>query len=89
MKKNITKESAIRYLQDTSDSISSLIKFIIARVRDFSIFDFALMKLCLISFGLYLGSKFAAFFKKFRIVLFMWFIFSSLYMIWRIFISED
>lgn len=85
----ISRETVTRYAQDASDSISSLVKFIVARAKDFSILDFALLKLCLVSFSLYIGSKFAEFFKKFRFILFISFIFSSIYMLWRVFINED
>lgn len=85
----ITRENIIRYAQDASDSLSNIIKFVLARVRDFSLFDFALMKLCLVSFGLYVGSKFSEFFKKFRVFLFISFIISSFYMLWRVFIRRD
>lgn len=85
----ITKETITRYAQDTSDAFTSLIKFMLARAKDFSLLDFALFKLCLVSFGLYIGSKFAEFFKKFRIVILISFIISYAYMLWRIFIRED
>lgn len=85
----ITKENVTRYAQDTSDCIVSFVKFLVARARDFSVLDFALFKLCLISFGICIGSKFAKFFKKFRIVLLISFIVSYAYMIWRVFIRED
>lgn len=89
MKKELTRETALRYVQDTSDSICSLVKFILARARDFSILDFALFKLCLVSFGLYIGSKFSEFFKKFRFVILISFFISYIYMLWRVFIRED
>ncbi|HIV62467.1 MAG TPA: hypothetical protein H9746_06480 [Candidatus Butyricicoccus avistercoris] len=85
----ITRETITRYAQDTSDAFTSLIKFMLARAKDFSVLDFALFKLCLVSFGLYIGSKFAEFFKKFRIVILISFIISYAYMLWRIFIRED
>ena len=85
----ITKETITRYAQDTSDAFTSLIKFMLARAKDFSLLDFALFKLCLVSFGLYIGSKFAEFFKKFRIVILISFIISYAYMLWSIFIRED
>lgn len=85
----ITRETITRYAQDTSDAFTSLIKFMLARAKDFSVLDFALFKLCLVSFGLYIGSKFAEFFKKFRIVILISFIISYAYMLWRIFIHED
>ena len=89
MKEIITKENVTRCAQDASDYIVSLIKFVVARAKDFSVLDFALLKLCLVSFGLYIGSKFAEFFKKFRIVILISFIISYAYMLWRIFIRED
>ena len=85
----ITRETITRYAQDSSDAFTSLIKFMLARAKDFSVLDFALFKLCLVSFGLYIGSKFAEFFKKFRIVILISFIISCVYMLWRIFIRED
>ncbi len=85
----ITRETITRYAQDSSDAFTSLIKFMLARAKDFSVLDFALFKLCLVSFGLYIGSKFAEFFKKFRIVILISFIISYAYMLWRIFIRED
>ncbi len=89
MKEIITKENVTRCAQDASDYIVSLIKFVVARAKDFSALDFALLKLCLVSFGLYIGSKFAEFFKKFRFVLLISFFISYIYMLWRIFIRED
>ena len=52
MKEIITKENVTRCAQDASDYIVSLIKFVVARAKDFSVLDFALLKLCLVSFGL-------------------------------------
>lgn len=85
----LTKENVIRYAQDTSDFFCSFVKFVIARTHDFSLFDFAVLKLCLVSFGLYLGSKFANFFKKFHFIIFISFILSTIYMLWRVFMRKD
>lgn len=86
---NIKKDTVTNCVKDIYMSICAFFKFILARVHEFSTFDFALMKLCLISFGLCLGSKFTNFFKKFRFVLLIGFILSFIYLIWRVFIRED
>ena len=37
------------------------------KARGFSMFDFAVFKICMLSFGLWLGACFAKFFKKFPV----------------------
>lgn len=66
-----------------------LANFTVERTQGFNMLDFAVLKICLLSFGLWLGSKFADFLKRYRLFLFLGFLFSYVYLIWRIFLSDQ
>lgn len=59
------------------------------KARGFSPFDFAICKVCLLSFGVWLGAQFSKFFKRFRVFLFFSFVASYIYLIWRLFLSDN
>lgn len=59
--------------------------YAMGKAHSFSVFDFAVLKVCMLSLGLWLGSCFAKFFKKFRGALFVLFAASWMYLFWRIF----
>lgn len=65
------------------------VHYSVERAREFGFFEFAMFKLCLLSLGLWLGSLFASFFKRFRVVLFIGFVASYIYLIWRLFFRDD
>ena len=69
--------------------VSASMEYALEKSRSFNILDFAVFKFGLVSLGLWLGATFSGFFKKFRGVLFLGFIVSYIFLIWRIFFRED
>ncbi len=65
-----------------------LMHLLLERSRGFSLLDFAVLKVCLISFGIWLGAQFSKFFKRFRVFVFLGFIASYIYLIWRLFLRS-
>ncbi len=55
----------------------------------FSLIEFFIYETCLLSFGLWLGTCFSKFFKKFRAIIFAAFAATWLYLLWRVFFDED
>lgn len=89
--KNLTfsKNQIVYFFKIIFSNICKIIRFSFMRIREFSNSDFALVKLCLLSFGLWIGTKFSDFLKKFRIIIFITFITSAIYILWRIFVCDD
>lgn len=77
------------YANDAKGYASRWSNFALGRAREFSLFDFAVFKLCLLSLGIWLGACFSKFFKKFRGVLFVLFAASWIYLAWQIFFDEE
>lgn len=65
-----------------------LLNYLMETAHRFSVLDFALFKVCLLSLGIWLGSQFSKFFKRFRVFVFLGFIASYVYLIWRLFLRE-
>ncbi len=82
-------KTAYEYAGTASSRASDFVQYLLDRARGFSAFDFAVCKVCLLSLGLWLGTLFASFFKRFRVFIFLGFIFSYLYLIWRVFLRND
>lgn len=59
------------------------------RARGFTLFDFSIYEFCLLSLGVWIGSRFARFFKRFRALVFLGFLASWVYLIWRVFLRRD
>ena len=59
------------------------------KIRGFSLIEFFIYETCLLSFGLWLGTCFSKFFKKFRAIIFAAFAATWLYLLWRVFFDED
>lgn len=59
------------------------------KARGFSMLDFAFLKVCLLSVGIWMGSQFSRFFRRFRIVVFLGFVVSYIYLIWRLFLRDE
>lgn len=72
-------------LCDCFDSWSEFIDFLMARARRFSVLDWGMLKLCLVSFGAILGSTFTGFFRRLRPLLMLAFLGAWVYTMWRIF----
>lgn len=65
-----------------------LIDFMISRVTAFSIFDWGIFKICLISFGVLLGTLYNKLFKKLAPLVAVVFIATWVYMLWRVLFCE-
>ena len=78
-------EQMLRYADDARNQAGRWTDYAVSKAQNFSVFDFAIFKVCLLSLGLGLGTCFSRFFKKFRGVLFVAFAASWLYLFWRIF----
>lgn len=61
----------------------------VEKAREFSLLDFAFLKVCLLSLGLWLGATCSRFFRRFRVVIFFGFVLSYVYLIWRIFLHDE
>lgn len=77
------------WVRTTAIKADDVINYSVERARDFGVLEFAMLKVCLLSFGLWVGSLFASFFKRFRWVLFIGFMVSSLYLIWHLFFRNE
>lgn len=82
-------EQMLRYADDARTQAGRWTDFAITKAHSFSVLDYAVFKVCLLSLGLWLGSCFSRFFKKFRVALFVAFTASWLYMLWRVFFDCD
>lgn len=71
------------------DRADDFAQYSVEKARTFSVLDFAFLKVCILSLGIWLGSMFSKFFRRFRVVVFFGFVISYLYLIWRIFFRED
>lgn len=78
-------EQMLRYADDARSQAGRWTDYAVSKAQTFSVLDFAIFKVCLLSLGLWLGTCFSRFFKKFRGVLFVAFAASWLYLFWRIF----
>ncbi|MEG1774259.1 MAG: hypothetical protein RR320_05340 [Oscillospiraceae bacterium] len=67
----------------------TMIDYMLARSRNFGLADWAMFKLCLVSFGVLIGSTFSNFFKKLRPLMTVLFCAGWVYMVWRVFLCED
>ena len=82
-------EQMLGYADDARRQASRWTDYAVTKARGFSLFDFAVFEACLLSLGLWLGTCFSKFFKKFRGVLFVAFTASWLYLFWRVFFDSD
>ena len=82
-------EQMLDYANGAKSCACRWTNFAMDKAHDFSIFDFAVLKVCLLSLGLWLGSCFAKLFQKCRSVLFVVFVASWLYLFWRIFFDGE
>lgn len=82
-------QAAKSYAGTATSRADDFIQYLLERARGFSVFDFAMFKLCLLSFGIWLGALFSKFFRRFRVIVFLGFIASYIYLIWRIFLRND
>lgn len=87
--KSIDRDDLAEYASCAKKRAGALIDYSAERARGFSILDFAVLKLCLVTFGVWLGSQFSKLFGKFRHVIFATFILSWVYLIWRIFLRDE
>lgn len=71
------------------EKVNFLVKYLLARARTFSILDFAIFKTCLVCFGAFIATVFSKQAKKFKFLLFIGFLASWVYLIWRLFFQDD
>lgn len=82
-------QNAGMYADEAKDVIGEMTDYSMEKVHGFSVLDVAIFKVCLMSFGLWLGVQFANFFKKWKPVILVGFILSYAYLIWRMFFAQD
>ena len=82
-------EQMLRYADDARCQAGRWTEYAVSRAQGFSVLDFAVFKVCLLSLGMWLGACFARAFKKFRGVLFVAFAASWMYLFWRVFFESD
>ncbi len=82
-------EDLLHTAGDACDHAGRFMNFTADRIRGFSLIEFFIYETCLLSFGLWLGTCFSKFFKKFRAVIFAAFAASWLYLVWRVCFDED
>ncbi|MGN1007706.1 MAG: hypothetical protein ACI4PV_02075 [Butyricicoccus sp.] len=76
------------YAGELAARADDLLNYSMEKARGFSILDFAVLKLCVFSFGVWLGAQFSKFFKRFRVFIFLGFVASYIYLIWRLFLRD-
>ena len=79
-------EQMLHTAGDACDQAGRFMNTTTEKIRGFSLIEFFIYETCLLSFGLWLGTCFSKFFKKFRAIIFAatW-----LYLLWRVFFDED
>ncbi len=86
--RSIDREDLIDCAYGIKDRAQAVIGHSAEQARGFSLFDFAVFKLCLLSLGMWLGARFSRFFGKFKHFILAGFVASYVYLIWRIFFRE-
>lgn len=74
---------------DACDQAGRFMNTTTEKIRGFSLIEFFIYETCLLSFGLWLGTCFSKFFKKFRAIIFAAFAATWLYLLWRVFFDEN
>ncbi len=75
-------EGVYDFVVDTTDHAME-------KMGDISIFDLAMMKICLVCFGITLATMFTDFFKKLSPAIKILFVVSYVYLIWKFFFEDD
>lgn len=71
------------------ETANLFVQYLLTKARTFSVLDFAVFKTCLVCFGAFLATLFSKQAKKFKFLLFIGFLASWVYLIWRIFFQDD
>lgn len=79
----------MKNLECAKTSLYRMIYFLMKRAETFEVEDFAALKICLVSFGLLLGSTFSKFFKRLSPLIKVVFVLSYVFLIWRIFFQPQ
>ena len=82
-------EQMLHTAGDACDQAGRFVNTTTEKIRGFSLIEFFIYETCLLSFGLWLGTCFSKFFKKFRAIIFAAFAATWLYLLWRVFFDED
>ncbi len=86
---SIGRDELTQYACRAKSSATSLVGYLMEKVRDFNVLDFAIFKMFLLTAGLWLGCTFSRVFVKIKAVLFVGCIASWVYLVWRIFLREE
>lgn len=89
MKQGREKLEGCAHAEKAKNWISWAVGRSMEEVRNFSVLDFGIFKLCLLSLGLWLGTLWNKLLKHCRPLLFLGFAISWLYLIWRIFFKDE
>ena len=81
-------EQMLHTAGDACDQAGRFMNTTTEKIRGFSLIEFFIYETCLLSFGLWLGTCFSKFFKKFRAIIFEAFAATWLYLLWRVFFDE-
>lgn len=87
--KGLDKEALCEHVHSAKEKTGVFIAFLVEKARGFNVFDFAVLKLCLLSIGLWLGSTFFKFFRRFKGIIALSFVVSYIFLIWRIFFRDQ
>lgn len=82
-------DQMLGYANEAKGQVGRWVDYSVERAKDFSMIDFAVFKVCLLTLGLWLGACFSKFFKKFRGLLFVCFTASWIYLVWRVFFDDE
>lgn len=77
------------YAGNAKDCASRWVDYAMEKAHGFSVLDFGVLKVCLLSLGLWIGASFSKLFQKCRGVLFVLFAASWLYLLWRIVFDDE
>lgn len=77
------------YANDARGQAGYWMDYTVKKIRAFSLIEFFIYETCLVTFGMWLGSCFSDFFKKFRKVIFVAFAATWVYLVWRVFFDDE
>lgn len=86
---NIDKDQLRTQANYSKEKAGVFIEYVMNKAQKFNILDFTMFKVCLLSFGLWLGARFSKFFRKYKGILLFSFLVSYIFLIWRIFFYDD
>ncbi len=82
-------EQLLNYAEGAKDYATRWTEHAVDKAHGFSLLDFAMLGVCLTSFGMWIGSCFSKCLKKVQAVLIGLFAASWVYLFWRVFINDE